>query len=99
MLQVADRTMDAKFQRSETVVGAMVGDDELAMLNVEAGRYFSTRSVGRRLWELLTEPRSIAELCAIICAEFDVDVQTCEADVAEFLDDLNRHGLLRASPA
>lgn len=91
--------MEAVFQRDETVLGAAVGAEEFVMLNVQTGRYFSTGVVGKRIWELLSQPSSIADLCTTICDEFDVDTPTGEADVKGFVDELIRHKLLNTSEA
>ena len=89
--------MGPVFQRDETVLGAAVGADEFAMLSIEAERYFSTGTVGKRLWELLSQPRSIADLCSIICNEFDVDERTSDADVRSFVDELIQHKLIQVA--
>ena len=69
------------------------------MMSIEAGRYYGVNAVGARIWELLESPKTIEQLCAQICAEFDVDAQTCETAVLEFARDLISNGVVHTSPA
>ena len=90
---------DAALQRNGKIISAVVGTEEMVMLSADAGRYYSLNAVGRRLWELLETPRTRAELRAAICAEFEVDDVTCEADIAKFVGEMINNGLLHAAEA
>ena len=57
-----------KFQRADDLLGAAVGE-ELLMMSIEKGSYFSLNAVGGRIWELLETPISIDELVARLTAE------------------------------
>ena len=46
------------------------------------------------LWSQLSLSRTVAELTAALCAEFDVDPDVAEADVLDFLRALEEKGLL-----
>lgn len=92
-----EKIFDTVLHRNGEVIHAPVGADDLVMLSVERGRYYSVNAVGRRLWELLEQPKRISELCAAICAEFDVDMLTCQADVEKFLADMMESGLVHAA--
>ncbi len=76
-----------------------MGEDDLVMLSVETGCYFSTNVVGRRLWELLETPRTIPDLRQAVCAEFDIDEATCEADIVDFVRELMGNGLIQSVEA
>lgn len=80
--------LDTPLTRSDGVLFAPAGPDECLMMNLETGRYHGVGAVGARVWELLETPKTIAQLCAQICEEFDVDEQTCQADVLKFTNDL-----------
>ena len=51
--------------------------------------------VAEFIWTLLEEPRTSAELLLAVTEEFDVDASTAEADIREFLQELESHGFLR----
>ena len=68
-------------------------DGDTVMMSIESGEYFGLGGVGTRIWELIATPHTLAQLVTAICAEYDVDAATCEADVRRFLDDLLSNGL------
>lgn len=87
---------DALLVRNDKILYATVGADDAVMLSMEAGRYYGLNAVARRVWELLETPKSIVELREAICAEFAVDVRTCEADLGEFVNQLLAKDIVRA---
>lgn len=83
-----------RYHRVADIVSADM-DGERVMMSLEQGAYFGLGGIGGTIWDLLSEPRSIADLEAQVMAEYDVDAETCRADVAAFLADLERNGLVR----
>ena len=49
---------------------------------------------GNFIWGLLSRERTVPELVAALCGEFDVDPEVAEADVREFVDLLEGKGLV-----
>ena len=90
-IQIEDRTVVV--QSREPVAVDM--DDTVVMMSLERGKYYGLDKVGSRIWELLSEPRSVAELCATLESEFEVEAQTCARDVREFLTELAGEKLIR----
>lgn len=88
-----------KLLRNDKLFYAPVGTDESVMLDSEAGQYFGLNAVGTYIWELLEQPRSVPELREAVCAEFDVDGATCEADISEFLHSLIANGIVQENQA
>ena len=78
--------------RADNKVAAEIGD-ETVILDIESGYYFQLNKSGARIWALLEQPASLADLCAKIEARFDVDHATCRAEVAEFLELMRDKGL------
>jgi len=87
---------DTLLSRNDKILYAAVGADDAVMMSMEAGRYYGLNAVARRVWELLETPKSIAGLREAICTEFDVDAQTCEADLDEFVSQLLAKDVVRA---
>jgi hypothetical protein len=87
-------TPATKLIRNSDILYAPVGTEEAVMMSVEAGRYYGLNAVGSRIWELLETPKTVAQLCAQICEEFEVDAQTCEADVLKFTGSLIDQGIV-----
>ena len=89
-------TRDTTLSRNGEILYAPVGTEEAVMLSVAAGEYYGLNAVAARIWELLAQPMTVAQLCTQICAEFDVDAQTCEATVTRFADELIDNGIIHA---
>lgn len=63
-------------------------EGEAVILGLADGVYYGLDGVGARVWELLREPRSLAELRDTVVAEYDVDADTAWRDLLELLGDL-----------
>ena len=72
-------------------------DTELVMADLATGEYYGLESSGRRIWELLTQPTSLDNVCAQLTREYKVDRGQCEEEVAAFVHQLHRAGLVRLS--
>lgn len=94
-----DGEIVVKLVRNDKLLHTMVGADECVMLDTEAAKYFGLNAVGAYVWELLAQPRTEAEVCAAVGAEFDVDRAVCEADLQEFLRSLIANGIVLETPA
>ncbi len=67
---------------------------ETVILGLANGIYFGLDAVGTRVWQLLREPRRVAEIRDVIVSEYAVDATTCEADLLRLLADLETHKLV-----
>jgi len=67
---------------------------EAAVLHVPSGTYFGLDEVGARIWGLLQQPRTLAEVRDTIVSEYDVDAARCEQDILELVARLVEHGLV-----
>jgi hypothetical protein len=70
---------------------------EVVILNFEDGRYFGLDDVGARAWELIREPRTVAELRDTLVEEYEVEPDRCEADLRELLLELADAGLIEVN--
>ena len=59
---------------------------ETVILGLKAGHYYGVGDVGARVWQLIQEPRRVAELRDAIVAEYEVAPAVCEADLLKLLD-------------
>ena len=80
-------------ERSPNKVAAEMGE-ETVILDIESGYYFQLNKSGARIWALIDSPVSVADLCARIEASFDVDRDTCRAEVTDFLALMREKGLI-----
>lgn len=91
--------LNDKFSVCDEVVARELGG-ETVLLDLNSGLYFGLDSVGGRIWELLSEgPRTLAELCDAIEAEFDAPRATIEADLLALAGELSDKELIVAEAA
>ena len=69
-------------------------DGESVILNFDVGVYYGLDKVGARIWELLQEPTTVAEIADQLAAEYEVEAERCERDVKDLLSELAGAGLV-----
>ncbi len=86
-----------------TVISAVSGSnvasktgDEMVIMGLTTGRYYSLNAVGARFWELIQKPTTIAAAAASIASEFEVAQAIAEADLVELAAQFVREGLASA---
>ena len=88
LLSERSRVVASKDQVSCDLAG------EAAMLNLKSGTYFCLDRVGARVWSMLQNPVTLAEIRQVMLDEFDVESERLEADLRELIADLAEHGLI-----
>ncbi len=63
-------------------------DGEAVLLDAASGRYYGLNDVATRIWSLVVEPRTVAEVVAAIQREYDAPADRLARDVVWFVDDL-----------
>ena len=89
---------NARIIRCEDLLEADV-NGEIVALHIQKGQCYGMNGVASRVWALLAEPRSPAEICATLSGEYEVDEATCRADVDALLDELRAEGLVKPAEA
>ena len=89
---------DSRVRQRDAHVSAPMGD-ELAMMDLETGKYLVLDRIGAAIWEQLEAEIRVGDLIDGLQARFEVDRRQCEADVLIFLDKLRSRGLLHVSNA
>ena len=84
--------LSAKITRHPDMLSAEIGG-EAVMMSIEKGAYFGLNPVATRIWDLIEQPRTVAELIASITDEYDVPDEQCQADVQGFVADMIARGL------
>ena len=73
--------------------------DESAILNLKNSVYYGVDPVGTRVWNLLKQPRKVADLRDTIVDEYEVDSDRCGRDVLELLEKMRGEGLIEVREA
>ena len=69
------------------VLAKQVGD-ELVILDLANGTYFGLDPVGARIWLLLTDNKTIKQVCDEMLVEYEATEETVEHDVMALLQTL-----------
>ena len=69
-------------------------EGEMVLLNLATGVYFGLDAVGTRIWALIDGRRSAADIVETLTGEYDVDGETCAADLAHLLETLRANELV-----
>jgi RNA polymerase-interacting CarD/CdnL/TRCF family regulator len=85
--------MEKYCRNSEIIDGAL--DDNLVMMHIGKGKYFGLNPVGKRIWEILEQPKRFEEITDILQAEFEVTPEQCKTDVQEFLDKMEKTDIIK----
>jgi Coenzyme PQQ synthesis protein D (PqqD) len=87
------------FQVPEAVHTRRFGD-ELIILELSGGEYFSLDELGARIWEGLAAGRALGEVVEGIAPEYDVAPERFRTDAMSLAEELVRRRLLvaRSSP-
>jgi hypothetical protein len=72
---------------------------EVAILDLRSGVYYGLDAVGARIWSLLQEPRTVADVQDAILEEYDVEPDRCEHDLFVLLQKLLAEGLVEVRDA
>ncbi len=62
------------------VMARTVGD-ETVILDLASGTYYGLDPVGARMWQLMGEGQSLAQVCEVMIAEYEVSREVIERDL------------------
>lgn len=88
-----DVVLDERLRRQAGVL-AQESHGRTVLLRLEDGGYYALDEVGATIWELCDGTRTVSEIVALLCEEFDAPEATVREDVLEFVGDLRRERLL-----
>ena len=68
-----------RFVINPNVKARQVGE-EMVILDLASGTYFGLDPVGARIWKLMGEGKTLAEICEVMLDEYDVSLEDLERD-------------------
>lgn len=89
---------DLRVERRGEMIETEV-DGELVALHIDKGTCYGFNSTATRIWSMIEQPRLLSELTEELVRDYDVDTETCEAQLRELLDELAADGLVEIQPA
>ena len=78
------------------VMARTVGD-ETVILDLTSGTYFGLDPVGARIWQLLTEGKTLSAVCDAMLEEYEVSRAQLEQDTLKLAQELEAQGLITAA--
>lgn len=87
-------TLSRRARRSEDVLIQEVGG-EAVLLDLASERYFGLDPVGTRIWELLADAPTLADVHATLCTQYDAESARISADLLALANQLADAGLIR----
>ena len=75
------------------VMARQVGQ-ETVILDLASGTYFGLDPVGARIWQLMTEGKTLAEVCESMLVEYEVTAEKIELDVLTLAQELSAKQLI-----
>jgi hypothetical protein len=86
-------TLSDKVSIPPQVMARTVGE-ETVILDLATGTYFGLDPVGARIWELMGEGKTLAEICDRMLEEYEVSREELERDTLKLAQDLADQGLI-----
>lgn len=83
-----------RYERSKKTISGKL-HDELVMMDMDQGKYFSLNQTATAIWELLEEPLTPEELCDRLTEEFDVEKEQCLEEVKIHLEEMVKLSLVQ----
>lgn len=80
-------------RKSKTISGRL--HDEMVLMDLEQGKYFSLNPVATRIWDLLEGPATVEWLCGRLQEEYEVEAETCVEEVSAYIEDMVKLGLIK----
>lgn len=75
------------------VMARQVGD-ETVILDLASGNYFGLDPVGARIWQLISEGKTLADTCEVLLGEYEVAREDLERDLIRLVQELQSRGLV-----
>jgi len=85
--------LNVKWQINDQAIANSVGD-EMVVLHLANGTYFGLDPVGALLWDALTRGELPSAACDMILDRFEIDRETVEEDLRQFLGELAQGDLI-----
>jgi hypothetical protein len=69
-------------------------DGEVVIMSITKNNFYGIDKIGSHIWELLENSRSVDEIITVMMQDYEVERETCEKDVIDFLDEALKNELI-----
>jgi len=81
------------FSKNQQIIDGEL-DGNQVMMHIEKGKYFGLTPVGKRIWDLVEQPKSFDEITGILLSEYEITKDQCEQEVRQFLDKAVQYNII-----
>jgi hypothetical protein len=85
--------LSARVRARQEQVSCDLGD-EAVVLNLEDGAYYGLNEVAARVWKLVQEPRTVAEIRDSLMEVYEVNIDSCTQDLLILIAQLQEWKLI-----
>jgi hypothetical protein len=64
-------------------------DGEVAMLDIQSGKYFTLDGVSSDIWHMIEKPIAVQQIVSKLLEQYEIDELTCSQQTIEFLSSLH----------
>lgn len=86
----------SRYRRRSDVHFTQLPDGSLALLDAKRSVFHGCNAAGKRIWELLAQPRRLDEVAEQLKKEYAVDPARCEREVESFFEQLASQELIES---
>lgn len=72
---------------------AETGED-LTMMDIENGVYYTLNKVGREIWKKIEQPTTIQSICDQLSDQYNIDNEKCSKDIILFAKKMLENNLI-----
>jgi coenzyme PQQ synthesis protein D (PqqD) len=90
--------MDPQRLRPSASVKASISADGLVLLDVDGGLVLAANDIGARIWQLIEQDRTAAEIARRLADDYAVPLDRAQHDVTAFVAALRARGLVAGDP-
>lgn len=91
--RVTEPPSSPRYRRAAPLFEAPVGD-ELVALDEARGLCFGFNETATAVWNALSSPRTVSEICDTLAETYDVEKQACLREIGNLLADMSSEGLI-----
>jgi hypothetical protein len=90
---MVELTLDSRVVASPNQLSTYL-NGEAVILDLQSGTYYGLEGVAARIWSLLQEPATCADMATTLCEEYAVERPQIEVDLLSFVAELREIGLI-----
>lgn len=78
-------------------ISATASAEGMFLVDAKGGRLYELNGTGRAIWEGLSQPTTLDDLCGRMINQFSADDNTIRRDISHLLDEFQRAKLIQVS--